>query len=1100
MRPWTKVALRRLATIYPMSTGMNDQMARSTSFGAAMAGNEDSDAAALVTEMETFMQHLGPTAETRVHIAAAEDAFMTAFKAWIGPLQKYLFSAVYGNILNITCPQGEARFVSEMADLNGEFIPSDPGLQELEDACRDKGTVVINGKNGEAWIEAAKASLMSPESAQTALGEIGAVAGVRFITHDIIKQMFVDSGVPELLGIAGGGGEICGPDGPTKSSPTITAVQVMDPAVQYGQAATGIVTVFLNHIPAFELSRCVPHFKLGISNPVKPINLDGSINSFSQVRFLLDEGDAPEEGLANFHMIRAAGPGGDPEQAELGNQYVGMEVFSSPQTMVNYGVKVRSHALDPSRPFMTLRSFSVSVIPTRGAMATQTGELQLVLHDRSRLSEIAELVKPDFLGKVELHIEYGWSHPDPYTSDFGAILDSMKTAQKFQCYQSTFSMTDDGQVQILMKLISKGTGGVNFTDAAMSGQVKVNWVAVEEAMAAVKAVRRDALKNPALRDIAGTQAISTLSLSSTGMLLTGGAAGDITQWIKDYKTGTGDVSLLATKLGELKTAVTTATEALEAQLFKKVAALKKQKTASENWDHAYDPFCMSNNGSGLVPMLLDEAAAPWMYNRAGGGQGTTMWVSFGKVCSMFLALPMAASMLYDEVQMVFYAANENAGWAAGMNLGTLPIDMRSTDSNDFHSLLKKEYKKYGGTYPVTRMMNWIAQNFIESQFALCYGLTSTNSTASEGMSNMQVDDDGRLVPKDPGTKLGAIQGKNEARLRQAYYAGAAGSEELPIPFRPINLKIYFEVLAGDPEAIRTITGEEPTDDTQDRTILRVHICDSGATYSGVLSQVITKFRDNDSGVIDCNSLTKRLPGINPDLYGESIVQPISTRENEVWKELTDEGIIIPFTAGARAGDVELLQAKVDEIKAMPEKQQNQTELAYLENVISAIGSGDKREGLYVLYTKAANLYRWIKKHMPYINYGSEGTAIKSMSVQTLADSKTASMYMVRSSNDSTSDTAGNQGLPMQLMPVQMSAEMVGCPLMEYMQQYFVDMNTGTSIDNRYVVTGIDHKLEPGTYTTSVKFTPLDAFAQFNSAASKLGESVALVAAAAEMTE
>jgi hypothetical protein len=49
-----------------------------------------------------------------------------------------------------------------------------------------------------------------------------------------------------------------------------------------------------------------------------------------------------------------------------------------------------------------------------------------------------------------------------------------------------------------------------------------------------------------------------------------------------------------------------------------------------------------------------------------------------------------------------------------------------------------------------------------------------------------------------------------------------------------------------------------------------------------------------------------------------------------------------------------------------------------------------------------------------------------------------------------------------------SVTMLGCPLIDYAQEFFIDLDTGTSIDNIYVVNGITHTLGPGSFNTSLE--------------------------------
>ena len=50
-----------------------------------------------------------------------------------------------------------------------------------------------------------------------------------------------------------------------------------------------------------------------------------------------------------------------------------------------------------------------------------------------------------------------------------------------------------------------------------------------------------------------------------------------------------------------------------------------------------------------------------------------------------------------------------------------------------------------------------------------------------------------------------------------------------------------------------------------------------------------------------------------------------------------------------------------------------------------------------------------------------------------------------------------------------------------MQQFFVDLGTGTTADNLYNVTGITHNISLGKFESQFKFTFADAYGQYESA-------------------
>ena len=71
--------------------------------------------------------------------------------------------------------------------------------------------------------------------------------------------------------------------------------------------------------------------------------------------------------------------------------------------------------------------------------------------------------------------------------------------------------------------------------------------------------------------------------------------------------------------------------------------------------------------------------------------------------------------------------------------------------------------------------------------------------------------------------------------------------------------------------------------------------------------------------------------------------------------------------------------------------------------------------------------------------------------------------------------SGPSGLPVNIMPVTLSMTTIGCPLFEYGQTFFVDFNTGTSVDNTYYIVEIEHQFSPGKFQTSLRFAYANAY-------------------------
>ena len=72
-------------------------------------------------------------------------------------------------------------------------------------------------------------------------------------------------------------------------------------------------------------------------------------------------------------------------------------------------------------------------------------------------------------------------------------------------------------------------------------------------------------------------------------------------------------------------------------------------------------------------------------------------------------------------------------------------------------------------------------------------------------------------------------------------------------------------------------------------------------------------------------------------------------------------------------------------------------------------------------------------------------------------------------------------LPLLIIPVEATITTLGCPLITPQQMFFIDFNTGTTIDNMYVVTGLQHIISDGKFDTILKLSFYDAYGKYRTA-------------------
>jgi hypothetical protein len=292
------------------------------------------------------------------------------------------------------------------------------------------------------------------------------------------------------------------------------------------------------------------------------------------------------------------------------------------------------------------------------------------------------------------------------------------------------------------------------------------------------------------------------------------------------------------------------------------------------------------------------------------------------------------------------------------------------------------------------------------------------------------DKEGKTAQSDLSKFLGASYLSSEKdKILQTVYGPDADTV-----FKQPLIKMYTECVphqgTADPEA----PGES-------NTILRLHFVDAQATSYSSFGDLISAKRNNDISALSTAAATFNKADPAARDWEKQVKAALDAPEAENLFQLSKDGKYMFIKGGAAA------------------------------------------------------IKYFVKTSMPHINYGSAASAVLKANIQTMSDSKNATIHMIRAQEAGNSDqgTPGDQdrGLPARMMPMQLSMEVIGCPLINFMQQFFVDFGTGTSVDNIYAVTGVDHIMSPGKFITKLKFAPLDAYGKYESLESNVNKAIAI---------
>ena len=832
-----------------------------------------------------------------------------------------------------------------------------------------------------------------------------------------------------------------------KDYPSIASIIFKSPYLNMSERDTGAVSVFMNAIPSIEFSRCVPYLDIILITPVSPLDASGRPQGISLFRFLNGHGEIKNDGdkaFVNSYPIESLAQLQAKANLSAGEvkpdsiTFAGMEVFTSPQTLINAdevyrdfselaesgllkqpgtenpfpgmpGSSRSASVIDRMRPFMTLRSFEISVQPTRGTMTTKSAKLSFTLHDRSRLSEISELVKPASFGKTEMLIEWGWSHPDGITGDnpIGAFLNSQRVKEKYGVYNSSYNFTDDGQVEITVDMVTKGVDSVNWTDVASNAATRATWQSIEKILESVRTFRTQVLKDEFIKDTAGMSVVATISPNNLAEVFDGEKAEEMDQFIQSWSSAAegSDIANLVKSLNELNTKV-------DAQVKTLKSALSEKKLMLEN---GIDPYFYSNDGTGEKWILPDTAE--FTSSTGVSEDKITEFVSFGKLMQLYVAEPLGTNGNFDEVQMCFYTFNDKAGFYGVNHKRTTPLPIScfpiplKIPSKDFPNLFDKELKNYV-QFPVGRFINWVNSTFMSSLATPGYGLSSFYSYDETGKTQM--------AKKDDKAAVATLKSQKDKILSLAYYGTDVPSPGQDIVFKMPKINMIFEVVPVD-SSTTTATGSP-----NEKSILRIHFVDAVAgKYSG-LGQILSAAKSSNMGVI------------------------------------------------AKSQD-----KSVDALKKL------------------GLAGETENKKYYKIVGGPPQIKHFVKSNMPSLTIGTVNSAIIGASAQSMNDSKDTTIHMLRAQKNAgspteTPATEQDRGLPMRMMPFDISIETIGCPLLAHTQQFFIDFGTNTSIDNIYAVCGVEHKIEPGSFTTSVKMIPItDAYGSYESLLSTIDKATSV---------
>jgi hypothetical protein len=860
----------------------------------------------------------------------------------------------------------------------------------------------------------------------------------------------------------------------------ISIVEMHHPNLNFGNRDTMSSSIFLQALPSIEISKAVPFLDMKVIVKNAPTTNENNMengatvfsNGISIYKFLNGEKIEPDNAVIldlvsgvpmefrNPPPVLDGVSGSLPAEKPMPS-VAGMEIFTTPQTLVdgtlnyvdldasasNFGpnadpqdIPLENKVLDKFRPLLTMESWNVQVTPATGMLATKAANVKLKLHEKTRMSQVQPLLVPSQLGDVEFLCEWGWSHPvsDPEINPYGALINSMRVREKYGLMNSSYTFTPDGQVDIDLKLYTKGAQKATFELVSNDPSNKHPSDVLKDLIMAIRTAMRE-LKQEGftLNSEMGAPDVLGKASSVGGLLsLDEEQLASITSFIDNMSNSSSGTSSsdewenLSNSWSSAQAGITDFKDKVEEIFLGKIEAVAG--TASRETP---DPYLVTDsatidNGVSLFNITHDTH------------------VSFAKILLYFLAEPIRSTGRFDEIQLVFYPMNEYSMWARGLDLGQYPIN-KST----FKDLIMKELQ-LSPSVSIQKFLNMMKKLFLNFLGDDIYGLSTFYGT----------DDDGKRVVNEQYTK--DEEGKQLFASKKQKVMEACYGREGEKRFKKPNVQMFVECVANVEE--------------KNSTILRLHFFDKNTTSYSSYASLWQATSASDMGVIgkyvNADRSLKKAQESPPAAGSNADAQ-------ENWEELIEE----------RANRKTDYEGKAR--TSMDYFVQNGLVEEFMVHTTQTNDQGEEEEGEYPKYRIKGGpdqLRGILAANMPTLKYGTEYSGILNASLATQSNPAMETIHMQRqSAGGGTPTGAVDDGLPMTIKPVQLSLDTFGCPFINFGQQFFVDFQTNTTIDDIYAVSGVQHSLTPSEFKSSIKLMPLNKLGQFRSMVDQFDDAMAV---------
>lgn len=918
----------------------------------------------------------------------------------------------------------------------------------------------------------------------------------------------------------------------------IAIISTSDPFITPADANTDDVEMFLNYMPNHIASSLIPYLEVDFRmEKFVPVGADSGsetryknyLNTPSTLRFLLgsiDAGDgkvfrssdAALNRISTDPQVQGQAAGSSPPRIPpVSRAQAGMDLFFAPQTLTNMDAlgpsPTRLVRAKPFTPFASIVDFDVQYSNAgSGAMVTKQAKLQMIIHDKSRISEISEFIRgPSGFGSAQVWVSFGWLCPrNPYNSDEDTyskfINDKMHLEECFQVKNTSFSFDQSGKVNLTLELVGFGSSTTKKASIMLADEYHNKLKQFQAVMEEIAKSGRDILESPLGPD---ARIVQLVNLGASGRLLPTDIENPsalISNVVQQHADASGMSEQDKEKLMKTLLAVLDPRpEAGRGELaVARVNSIVQLITRDAAPAQSLDPFLPPYDGSDserldyFNPDLAEEvrlfktASRPLPAGEKDGkakkqddskkkgddkskdekknefprleiklGEPKPV-VSFGKLfCNIILPAMINANFLDFqgvEVQVIFYALNDECGPVGGSSIAEFPIDLERF----VYALDDAINARMKSDVTIEEFFRTIINNQFNDDRSIGFGMV--NKWLFEPFNKDKPAPEAAQKTEEYESNLAKWQAQNPSFAR---------------PMIEMSMETNVEK-TNTASRIHSLFDKHESP-PQKGSIVRIHIYDKQHNPRKLFSQVAALGGDLTMGMFNLDGLRQEIKQAASQSQGAKGKKPPAAGSTQSLEALDKKlsGIIASLQA-ARGNSSNLKAAENNALS------NDLTGKVYFKN---AAGQDAPLQTIKGDLFGREGIRENMKKMVPSIVVGTEGSMLKSVSLASKTDDLIAASNLVNimkpkpgvNNNMITpmeTGLASPGGLPLRTVPASLSITTMGCPIARCYQQYFIDMGTGTSLDNLYTSTQIAHKISQGKFETAINFTFSDGYGKF----------------------